>query len=131
HRPVGHRRRRRPVVPVVHPGPGPHHPPNHQTAGCGMTARPTRDYPKADSQRGKLYAAERAAFTGDDRADRHLTDAEVSALADRAATWARSHGYPATRRPSRIRFPAHGTGGAWASGSTLMFTPPARRPWIV
>ena len=91
-------------------------------------------YPRKDSQKGKVYAAERRAFAAvGGKATEPLTEKEVREFAEKARRWLdQKHGLYAS--PIDFQFPTHGQGGAWASRgwrSTLMFTPSAKKRWIV
>jgi hypothetical protein len=92
-----------------------------------------RKYPSKDSQRAKVYAAERRAFAGNVKATEPLTEKEVREFAEKARLWLDAkHNLYAPKID--FRFSNGGRGGAWARrgwGSTLMFTPSAKKRWIV
>lgn len=92
-------------------------------------------YPKTDSQKGKVYAAERnTPWTEDQK--RILTNEEVEVLANKAVAWLeKKHGYN-IGGIQHFKFSPRGNGGAWANrsgwqGNTLMFTPTSKKPWVV
>lgn len=93
-------------------------------------------YPKKDSQKGKLYAAERAAFRGSEW-DERLTDDEVRREINRGVQWLRNkYGDRAVRGHGdiEVRFPANGYGGAYlryGANPFFSFTPASRTRWIV
>lgn len=92
----------------------------------------TTTYPTQDSQKGKLYAAERST-EWTTKASELISEAEVTALATKACKWLYSKGYrPCTTHPT-VAFPGNGRGGAWASRGQrkLSFTPAARKRWVV
>lgn len=94
------------------------------------------DYPKKDSQKGKLYAAERAAFNGTEWAE-ILTDDEVRHEVRRGVQWLRNkYGNQAVRGHGdiEVRFPANGYGGAYlryGANPFFSFTPPSRLRWVI
>ena len=94
-----------------------------------------QQYPKSDSQKSKLYTAERTTPWTEDQ-KRILTNDEVEALANKAVAWLeKKHGYK-IGGVQHFKFSPRGNGGAWANrsawqGNTMMFTPTSRKPWVV
>ena len=85
----------------------------------------TTTYPTQDSQKGKLYAAERST-EWTTKASELISEAEVTALATKACKWLYSKGYrPCTTHPTGL-LPGQRPGGAWASRGQrkLSFTRP-------
>lgn len=105
-----------------------------------------RRYPKSDSQKGKLYDAERRTFTGPGEWDKELPEAEVRRRVDQTINFLVKKFGDAVAMNVTCEFPHQGRGGARAfrqpviwfndSGTRFMgphvrFTPGSRNRWVI